>query len=86
MQDFLTLTGMMWLGQWTTGRPESISIWRSSLTLRWCPRRSVRPSSLFSVWMDSRAPASSMGGSEVVKMKPAAYERTVSIRALVLAM
>lgn len=63
-----------------------MSICRSSLTLRWCWRRSARPSALFRTRTDSRAPASSMGGSDVVKMKPAAYERTVSTRERVLAM
>lgn len=84
--SFYTWTGMMWLGQWTTGRPESTSICRSSLTLLWCFLLSTWPSSLFRMLMDSFAPASSMGGREVVKMKPAASERTVSTRALVLAM
>lgn len=82
----LTLMGMMWLGLFITGRPSSMSMRRSSLTLRWCRSRSERPSSPFSVRTDSWAPASSMGGSEVVKMKPAAYERTVSTSVLVLAM
>lgn len=77
---------MMWLGQCTTGSPESISICRSNLTFRWCLRRSTRPSSPFRMRMDSRAPASSMGGRDVVKINPAAYERTVSTNTLVLAM
>ncbi|TNN45315.1 hypothetical protein EYF80_044500 [Liparis tanakae] len=68
----VTRTGMMWLGQWTTGRPASISIRRRSLTLLWWVLRSTRPSSLFRTLTDSVAPASSMGGREVVKMKPAA--------------
>lgn len=70
--SFCTRTGIMWLGQWTTGRPESISICRSSLTLLWCFLLSTWPSSLFRILRDSFAPASSMGGREVVKMKPAA--------------
>lgn len=68
----ITRTGMMWLGQWMTGRPASISICLISLTLRWCWRRRARPSLLFRIRTDSRAPASSIGGREVVKMKPAA--------------
>lgn len=84
--QFLTLMGMMWLGQCTTGSPTSISICLMSLTLRWCWRLSACPSAPLSVRTDSSAPASSMGGSEVVKMNPAAYERTVSIRELVLEM
>lgn len=63
---------MMWLGQCTTGSPESISICLSSLTLRWCLRLSERPSSPLRTWMDCLAPANSIGGREVVKMKPAA--------------
>lgn len=76
----------MWLGQCTTGSPASISICLMSFTLRWCWRLKTWPSALFRVRTDSRAPARSMGGRDVVKIKPAAYERTVSIRALVLEM
>lgn len=72
MSSFLTRTGIMWLWQEVTGRPESISICRSSFTFRWCFRRSARPSSPFSTPMDSLAPANSMGGKDVVKMKPVA--------------
>lgn len=76
----------MWLGQCTTGSPASISICLISFTLRWCWRLRTCPSALFRVRTDSRAPAKSMGGRDVVKIKPAAYERTVSIRELVLEM
>lgn len=69
---FLTLMGMMWLGQGMTGKPLSISSWRICLTLRWCARLRACPSSPLSRRTDSRAPESTIGGSEVVKMKPAA--------------
>lgn len=68
----LTRMGMMWLGQGITGKPLSISSWRMCLTLRWWARLRAWPSSPLSSRTDSRAPDSTMGGSEVVKMKPAA--------------
>lgn len=68
----LTRMGMMWLGQGITGRPLSISSWRMCLTLRWWARLSAWPSSPLRSRTDSKAPESTMGGSEVVKMKPAA--------------
>lgn len=78
--------GMMWLGQLTTGRPLSMSSCLMCLTFLWWALRSACPSWLFSTWTDSSDPAKTIGGREVVKMKPAAKERTVSTRAALLAM
>lgn len=81
-----TCMGMMWLGQLSTGRPLSMSSCLMCFTFLWWALRSACPSGLFRTRTDSRAPARDIGGRAVVKMKPAAKERTVSTRAALLAM
>lgn len=48
------------------------------MTFSWCLLRNARPSSDMRISIALCAPAAHVGGSDVVKMNPAAYDRITS--------
>lgn len=72
--------GIIWLGVCSTGKPSSINLLRIYRTFSWCLWRNSRPSSDANICTARRAPANTVGGSEVVNIKPAAYDLIMSTR------